>query len=120
MHPRQFLEDRRSQFIESLAAYCRGDLTHQAAAGAAWDVIASFEASGVESSVPYESGEDTFWAAVWALQHLADDGHSASDSGKRDLRRYLALLNADAPLPDGETGLRPSPPNNRLEPQRHE
>ncbi len=102
-----FVSTRRAELITLLERYCASDTNHDEASDFAWSVIDGWEEGEHNTKSPYLLGERTFWAAIWSLQHLADEQYWEDGVTQRELRRYIPLLKENSELPQGEDGRRP-------------
>lgn len=106
MDPREFLATHRPGLIATLEAYCGGQLSHEGAAAAAWAIIDAFATVRIPSQ-SLAPGEEIFWSAVWALQHLADESHWVEGNPPADLCISLAALVSNK-MPEGWAARRPT------------
>ena len=107
MTPAQFLADHRPSLLATLDSYLAGGLPHSAAQESAWLIIEAWMSAGLGHEESYVHAEDTFWATVWAIQHLADEEHWSDGVTGRELSRYQRLLADNEALPNREEGKRP-------------
>lgn len=106
MKAREFYASNKTALTEKVQAYLSGEIQHKDMANYAWDLIE--EGQKLPKGEPYAPGEDTFWAIIWSLQHLADAEHWEDGVTQSTLKELLHFLETGACLPKNCTGTRPN------------
>lgn len=70
-------------------------------------IFVSWEHVEPHESDPYAIGENEFWCAVWATQHLASKDHWADGVAQKELGLLQKVLIGKALLPADYEGKRP-------------
>ena len=107
MDPQEFLKKYEADLLQILRDYDAGEIQHDKVSEFAWSVIADCEKSGLPSDAVYTVSEHAYWAAIWMLQHLADQEHWADNITQPDVQKYIRIQSGEESLPRGEEGLRP-------------
>jgi hypothetical protein len=105
--PIKFLESHTPTLIQTLEQYLRQSLSHEHASNFAWSTIEAWGELSISGKNPESSKEELFWAAIWALQHLADAEHWADGVTQRELAPLLNSLRTGLPIPEGVSAFRP-------------
>jgi hypothetical protein len=98
---------RISDFTLALEAYLDGHISHSQIRSVVDSHFDAFANSKVWQCSSYIPGEHTFWTALWATQHLADEGHWAEGITISALRPILEILKGRSDHPSTSSGLRP-------------
>jgi hypothetical protein len=105
MHSIDFLSKYRSKLIAALEGYLFSKVSNDEIQQIAWEIIS--EGVSIPKNEPYAPGEETFWASVWAIQHMADDQHQTNESVRTQLIQLFEALESYEPLPECFVGKRP-------------
>ncbi len=103
----EFLAVEAPKLLRLLERYLGEEVSHAEASAFAWTVIEKWSKHSIAGKTPESTREEVFWAAVWALQHLADSGHWSDGVTQRELEPLIRSLRIGGQVPPGISALRP-------------
>ena len=102
-----FIQRERPVLAKQLEAYLAQRISHFEIQRHIDGVFESWEHVVQKDGEPYSLGENEFWCAVWATQHLASEDHWVDGIAQRELGLLQRVLDDKASLPAGYEGKRP-------------
>ena len=102
-----FVKRERTILAKKLEAYLAQQISHSEIQKYIDGIFESWEHVAQSESAPYSTGENEFWCAVWATQHLASKDHWADGVAQKELGLLQRVLVNKASLPAGYDGKRP-------------
>jgi hypothetical protein len=103
-----FIENYKKTLMDMINGYLSGTVTHERIRNYVWDIIDDWLSKKNKlKSEPVAPGEREFWAAVWMIQHIADQEHWEEGLPQKYFPELLTYLNGHQEMPDTYSGGRP-------------
>jgi len=102
------LQGQIDELADHLERYLAGELSHVGLQELIERHFGAWEQDPVWQAAEYAAGEHTYWCAIWAAQHLADEDHWRDGLPQKELSFLLPFLRDRHALPKGWDGRRPS------------
>ena len=103
-----FVEQERIRLSDAIQRYLDGATSHETIRDVAWSIIERWSSLAIEGETPESPDEEALWAAVWAVQHFADDEHWRDGVTRRSLEPLQIALRDRTALPTGWSAPRPN------------